>query len=729
MKNKLILVITILIIIAAGIGIYFSLQKGEGQAETFSDERYSQEPTGFDLIQQDLDEEKIDYETALIYKIKYLFGDNTLPKEYITEATPFEDDGTLTEIQESWDQLSEEAKNTLLPYFKRPDDPESFLNQAYTANWGQEKTGFLNLIDIAQAHDRPTAYKSENALTTADGKIKVWYPIKKVTQNGEEKEIKLYYGTAQKVVANLNKDKAYSKFNTLLKKEPPSDGTMGGDSKTDVYLAAGTYVHLAESGGTSSLGVNVPDNGTGDSSFIVIRENLDDKNLRTTTVHELFHAFQRAFACTMAKSNLWWIEGTAVWSEDYIYPKDDTEQGWVSNFIPKPEVTLTKQDGEHEYGAYVFPFFLSDKYGDSIIEKVFSGCSSQSSPLEAVENNIDGGFKKNWKEFTLSNYNKKPVPLYKNMDESKKFPSDSSEAGGNSDMIMLGGLGDMPVSIKELTKLTSQVIKISLLDDEGEIRKVVFKDLKKFTSKSDKAGLKAIIYPVGNKEPYIEDWTEKDRRAFCFDKDKDHFEKIILITSNAELKNKIAASEIKIRTNKSCYEIDQKEVMIAKPIFALTAGYVGKVIYSADGSMEKSTVKDEAPYAYLGKWKIEVKYAETWPPQGMGGITSSVLDFSYDHVLEFDLSADSVLTDGTFAIQTEAGDFKTPGWDIYNEISGDTVNIPSNTTGWDLSNQQTGVISDMTENGAKISIPEFVLYNSGGYRDLPHPIVLEIKKD
>ena len=45
---------------------------------------------------------------------------------------------------------------------------------------------------------------------------------------------------------------------------------------------------------------------------------------------------------------------------------------------------------------------------------------------------------------------------------------------------------------------------------------------------------------------------------------------------------------------------------------------------------------------------------------------------------------------------------------------------------WDV--PQKGVISEMTENSAKIGLPGFVLYNSGGYHSLPHPIVLEIKK-
>ncbi|MBU2542410.1 hypothetical protein KJ785_02520 [Patescibacteria group bacterium] len=727
MKKKLTLIIIILVIITAGISFYFFLQKEENRVDLFSDQRYSTEPTGFDLIQTDLDEGKLDFETALIYKVKYLFGDNTLPENYITEATPFEDDGTLADIQENWDSLSQETKDMLAPYFKRPDDPESFINQSYTASWGQEKTSFLKLIDRAYAYDRPVAYKTENAMVTTDGNIKVWYPVKIIMQDGEEKEIKLYYSTAQKIVSNLNKDGSYAQYIGLLGKTPPSDGTLGGDEKTDIYVATGAYVHLADSsGGTPSLGVNVPDNGSGSSSFIVIRENLDDKNLKTTTVHELFHAFQRAFGCTMSKSNWWWIEGTAVWAEDFIYPKENTEQGFVSNFIPKAEVILTKQGNDHEYGAYVFPFYLSKTYDRGVITKVFEGCNGSTVPLDSTEQNIDGGFKKNWKEFTLWNYNKKPVENYKNVDLSKTFPADSSESSGNSDMNFISGLGEAPYPTKELTALTAQVINYSLIDDSKEVRKMTFKNLKNFTDKTEKAAIKAIIYPkTGN--PYTEDWTDKESRSFCLDKADENIDKVVLIFSNAELKNKIANTEIKIKNSSSCYDVDQAETMTVKPGFAVTEDYVGTLKYQAEGNLKKDSVPADAKYPYLGKWTINVNYFEQFPPQSLGGITATKLDFSYDHILEFDLSAESVIKDGTFEIQTKKGEFKTPGWDVNNEITGQTVNIPQNTTSWDV--PQTGMITNMTKNGAKISLPDFVLYNSGGYRDLPHPIILEIKKD
>ncbi|MFA5020913.1 MAG: hypothetical protein WC517_02530 [Patescibacteria group bacterium] len=707
------------IIIFAGL---FFWSRNQEAGDLPVDQRYSTAPTGLDLIEAALADKKIDQPTALVYKMKFLFNDPTLPREYSTPNAPFEDGGTFAEIQENWDSLPEATKKQLEPYFLRPDNPDSFISRMMNGEITAPETGW-RLVQPAQAFDRPIAYKTDDSLNTADGKIKVWYPEKKEMINGEEKITKMYYGTAKKIVANLNTDGAYAQFVGLLGKVPPSDGTLGGDGKLDIYVGPVGYSLLLNEDNSSSQGVNAPDGPINGSSFIIIRENLNDRHLKTTTVHEIFHAFQRAFACKLTKDNWWWIEGTATWSEDLIYPKENTEQGYVESFIPRPATSLFKNGKNFEYGAYVFPFYLSKTYDRMIVTKIFEGCQVNSDPLVSADKTIDGGFKKNWKEFTLWNYNKKPIENYKNADQSKKFTDDTSQKD-NTDMIFLAP-SETAIPIKELKPLTAQVIETFFSETYG-VRKAIFTDLKNFTGKSAGAAIKAVIYPKKG-EAYTEDWTDLEKRSFCFDKAKDDFDKIILIFSNADLKNKIDPVNIKVKTKESCYEISQGETMTVKPIFAISPGYVGTLKYQAEGVLKKDSVPDKAQYSYLGKWTVNVNYLEKFPPQGMLGISASKMDFSYDHVLEFDLSADSVLKDGTFEVLTKAGTFETPGWVIHNELSNQSVAVPQTVTNWDV--PQKGLITDLTENGAKISLPDFVLYNSGGYRNLPYPIILEIKKD
>src|SRR3989339_1689078 len=131
-QNKKISIIILAVLIV--IGVIFLLKTKWGQSSLsvvnkLDQERYSTEPTGIDLIQKALDDKKIDYETALIYKIKFLFNDPTLPKEYITKNAPFEDGGAFAEVQENWDKLLPKTKEILKPYFLRPDNPESFISK------------------------------------------------------------------------------------------------------------------------------------------------------------------------------------------------------------------------------------------------------------------------------------------------------------------------------------------------------------------------------------------------------------------------------------------------------------------------------------------------------------------------------------------------------------------------------------------------------------------------
>ncbi|MFH1789682.1 MAG: hypothetical protein ABH832_01290 [bacterium] len=696
---------------------------GNSADQTILPTRVSYNPSGTDMILKDLENQKIDYEMSLLYRVQYIFGDKSLPQQYLTTSTIFEDQAVFWEIKENYSKLSDNTKQALKPYLARPDDPDSYWNNVIldspivNSSEGYSVPSF-SLVDTVFAYSRPTSsYK--HFVTTTDGKIKVWYAEKKVGNS----TVKLFESTAKQIAANFNSDTAYSRFNGLLGRIPPSDGTLGGDEKTDIYVVPGSNPLLKMENNNVAYGVNAPDTGR-DSSFILIKDGLPDRHLKTTPVHELFHAFQRAFA--WGSSENWWLEATAVWSEDYIYSKLDTEQEYLESFLPKPDIKLTKTGKNHEYGAYLFPFHLTQKFGDAIIKKIFQGGDNGWNAIKSIDKNIDGELKKNWKEFTLWNYNRKPARYYN--DKSGKFSNLSTDEGANADMTFITGLGNFDIEPKELEALTSQVIDIDIDDDGGNVRKVIFKDFTNFTGKSEKAGLKAIIFPRGNEHPYVEDWTEKKQRSFCLDDSKEDVKRVILITSNANIESKISASKFKVEAKETCFEISQEEIMNANAIFALSSNYIGKVDYSLSGEQISKATKN-AKYPYLGKWKVAVKYVEHWPSQTMMGMTASKMDFQYDHFLEFDLGVDTVAKDGNFTVQTEKGDFKTPGWQIVNHITGDITTIPANLTAWDLSSkQEKGVIYDMSEAGAKIKLPEFVLHNSGGYRSLEHPIILEIKK-
>lgn len=163
---------------------------------------------------------------------------------------------------------------------------------------------------------------------------------------------------------------------------PPSDGTIGGDGRYDVYLAD------IIGGGEGALGYASPETIVGDNpnspnlvetsaatSYLVLDndyEGLDYGDsvtaiglMRTTFAHEFNHAIQ--FGYDAQEPHGWMYEATATWMETAAAGKDQDATGYVEYAFEYPELcfgTLSDpQDGLLQYGEWTFIQMLSDLYG------------------------------------------------------------------------------------------------------------------------------------------------------------------------------------------------------------------------------------------------------------------------------------------------------------------------------------------------------------------------------
>jgi hypothetical protein len=81
-------------------------------------------------------------------------------------------------------------------------------------------------------------------------------------------------------------------------------------------------------------------------------------SLRVTAAHEFFHAIQFAYN---AGQNLWFMEGTAVWMEDEVYPSiNDYLQYLKYSAITYPSVSIDNNDFPWHYGAVLFWKYLAE---------------------------------------------------------------------------------------------------------------------------------------------------------------------------------------------------------------------------------------------------------------------------------------------------------------------------------------------------------------------------------
>ena len=84
------------------------------------------------------------------------------------------------------------------------------------------------------------------------------------------------------------------------------------------------------------------------------------ENLQVTAAHEYFHAVQFAYDWL---EDVWFMEGTATWIEDEVYGDiNDNRQYLAASPLSHPTFSLDSDAGKHEYGAWIFFRYLSERF-------------------------------------------------------------------------------------------------------------------------------------------------------------------------------------------------------------------------------------------------------------------------------------------------------------------------------------------------------------------------------
>jgi len=148
--------------------------------------------------------------------------------------------------------------------------------------------------------------------------------------------------------------------------------TGNPNSKIDVFLANtgkyGIYGYVTSDDDRSRTVAPymVLDNNFSQSEFRAAPIN----SLKVTVAHEFFHGVQYAYDATEAP---WFLEGTAVWMEDQVYPRiNDYLQYLKDSQIPRPGLPVNTNEDD-PYAAVIFWKFLSERFRDTgIIRDIFN---------------------------------------------------------------------------------------------------------------------------------------------------------------------------------------------------------------------------------------------------------------------------------------------------------------------------------------------------------------------
>lgn len=225
---------------------------------------------------------------------------------------------------------------------------------------------------------------------------------------------------------------------------PSFPAETGGDARIDFYaLRAGERV--ARAGGSS-----IPDTAlaaarpappfttasgtplrTSSGFVMVARDRLGDGwKMRQDLVHEFFHVLQNAHntkATYQGPRPHWFVEATATWAETY-YLRSDSEvpHAWFETFQASP-LGLEDPDEDHQYAAYIWPFFMEQEQGEQVIFRAWQaieplGPGDFKGVTDAIEREIR--FQPRFREFAVRNLNVNDVlenldprePLYYELD-------------------------------------------------------------------------------------------------------------------------------------------------------------------------------------------------------------------------------------------------------------------------------------------------------------------------
>jgi hypothetical protein len=484
-----------------------------------SDYEGSTPPTSFDLIDQDLQQGKIDAETALEYKTFAEFDDARLPAAYHASEVGGEAGLFMNEIVAAYPTLSVGAQAILEPFFIPP-----FQAGSWAAQSGSRFT---------QSAPSDWAF-----LSAAGGKARVWY--KKADAEMQSKA---------RIVANALTNEVWPTETTLMSREPKLDGAGVQNFVVFDHYRNGWDSTFVPFGGYA--GMTVPQTCAPTTSIIYINPALADIGNSTkiglveTTAHEFMHALEYSFSLAIdpCTEYNWMGEATATWAEDFVYPDHNTEWRLAKTYLRTPQLAINDTYGWRQYGEYLLLYFHTHKYNDpDAVRQAWTNAELMDS-LEAF--NALGGVEP---DQLASLWNREPFEtFFKDTDNldygvSTAVNTTLTAAGGFkeydlSDNLKAGGAHffhyKVDPSVRTITFLNGLTSKISKGPSEYSADDFVYQQDP--VSEDDMRGAEVVfmVKYEGLDDPYIFYFPE--RLDFCQDWLTQRVSEIVVIDANYDM--------------------------------------------------------------------------------------------------------------------------------------------------------------------------------------------------
>lgn len=350
------------------------ISDGDRGPDSDSDDELPEElPTSSELIAAAVEDGDIDDATALLYRTYLLFGDRTLPDEYMGEPEAH-DLGLTSELQDALPDLPDDIRAQIEPYLLRPSDPDSAFSTGGLEPPGLRTVGgSMKASDAIRATDTASMNKCANWDTepVAGTGFRVWVCDDAdvggpVTSEQAIRMLSDMIGNhAPKMVADMG---------PLIPDDPEKESDDRADDNIDIYVLPDGWMgpYRENYSASTDYGVTLhspPYSGVTTSAYVMVATDLlsDPNLLERVVVHELFHVLQRTHNAHLGAR--WFTEASAEWAASYYVRHGSTRLHEVRVPVKqdRPDVSLHEFSGLYPYGAYLWPLFMEQEAGAEAI--------------------------------------------------------------------------------------------------------------------------------------------------------------------------------------------------------------------------------------------------------------------------------------------------------------------------------------------------------------------------
>jgi putative cell wall-binding protein len=357
-------------------------------------------PNTDQLIAEALEEGRIDAETALIYRVFAVFGDERLPAEF-RSPVPVPGSSVLSEVERALDTLSAEAVEILTPFL---------LPAFYEDSWYYQGQASVSGSSVAARRDvqhRPLGCLEGKkygpgwrSVAAVNGRALVWWDDFGAPGDAP---------TAAQLAHELTTTIWPRVTGAMGGREPQGDsgetGCHGPDAALDIILVPlGHTLPPGEDGKAQRLDRPGAFHGHGavPSSGTIYIDRLD-KHPRAVLAHEFMHAIQDTFPTSDLRERAWLDEAVANWAMHVAYPGQYLNRFFVRTRILEP---LNQRNDMSEYDAWTWPLFIEARSA-GVVRRIYDRLGSQAT-IPATRSTLGNRYASTFADYAVAYWNVPP---------------------------------------------------------------------------------------------------------------------------------------------------------------------------------------------------------------------------------------------------------------------------------------------------------------------------------